>query len=219
MTLFINNKYTAWYFSIITNARVRTTSDNTEYHHILPKSIWPKYANLRKYPLNGVNLTYREHFICHWLLTKMTKHKKKAWAAMRFLMKNGKHKRNSRTYELLKKRYVENVLHGDNNPMKKRKHVDKLMKNRKIKFAGLFEGKAHKIHNNKYDYSKVIYEAARSPIIIICPEHGEFSQLPNDHLSGKTGCKDCSNIDRSSSIIDFWKDKERIPGNKGLKNQ
>jgi hypothetical protein len=48
------------------------------------------------------------------------------------------------------------------------------------------------IHNNYYNYSKMIYENDRTKIIIICPEHGEFKQTPNNHKKGK-GCPRCGN--------------------------
>jgi hypothetical protein len=51
--------------------------------------------------------------------------------------------------------------------------------------------KARSIHGNTYDYSKVNYINAKTPIIIICKKHGEFTQTPSEHLSGK-GCKYCS---------------------------
>ena len=35
------------------------------------------------------------------------------------------------------------------------------------------------IHNDKYDYSKVEYVNAKTKVCIICPEHGEFWQLPD----------------------------------------
>jgi len=50
----------------------------------------------------------------------------------------------------------------------------------------------NKIHNNKYDYSKANYINAKTPICIICPVHGEFWQLPENHSSGK-GCNLCKN--------------------------
>lgn len=53
-----------------------------------------------------------------------------------------------------------------------------------------FKEKAIKIHGNKYDYSKVIYEKNNKKVIIICPEHGDFEQNPSEHLSGK-GCAKC----------------------------
>ena len=44
---------------------------------------------------------------------------------------------------------------------------------------------AKKIHNNKYDYSKVSYENGHKKVCIICPEHGEFWQTPLNHLNGE----------------------------------
>ena len=55
-----------------------------------------------------------------------------------------------------------------------------------------FIKKAKKIHGNKYDYSKVEYINNRTKICIICPEHGEFWQTPNDHLDS-CGCPKCFN--------------------------
>jgi hypothetical protein len=49
---------------------------------------------------------------------------------------------------------------------------------------------AKKIHRDKYDYSKVIFRGARTPIQIICPIHGEFTQFPGPHLRGQ-GCPVC----------------------------
>ena len=54
-----------------------------------------------------------------------------------------------------------------------------------------FIEKARKVHGDKYDYSKVEYINARTKVCIICPEHGEFWQKPNDHLSGQ-GCPFCA---------------------------
>ena len=45
-------------------------------------------------------------------------------------------------------------------------------------------------HGGKYDYSKVDYKNNYSKVCIICPEHGEFWQKPNDHLRG-IGCSIC----------------------------
>ena len=53
-----------------------------------------------------------------------------------------------------------------------------------------FIEEAKKIHNNKYDYSKVEYINKRTKVCIICPEHGEFWQRPTDHLQG-SGCYYC----------------------------
>ena len=53
-----------------------------------------------------------------------------------------------------------------------------------------FITKAREVHGDKYDYSKVEYVNSKTPVCIICPEHGEFWQRPNNHLSG-SGCDKC----------------------------
>lgn len=54
-----------------------------------------------------------------------------------------------------------------------------------------FAEKANKVHENKYDYSKSKYVNTSTKVCIICPEHGEFWQIPNNHLLG-TGCPKCA---------------------------
>ena len=53
-----------------------------------------------------------------------------------------------------------------------------------------FIKKAKAIHGDKYDYSKTDYVNSHTKVCIICPEHGEFWQIPTDHLSG-CGCPKC----------------------------
>lgn len=61
-----------------------------------------------------------------------------------------------------------------------------------------FIAKARAIHGDKYDYSKVVYINAKTKVCIICPEHGEFWQLPNNHLQyrGCSACGQAKNIKR-----------------------
>lgn len=62
-----------------------------------------------------------------------------------------------------------------------------------VKFDLLeFIDKANKIHNNKYDYSRVEYINNRRQIILICKEHHTFKQIPFVHLLGH-GCPSCIN--------------------------
>lgn len=63
-----------------------------------------------------------------------------------------------------------------------------------------FIEKAMKIHGDRYDYSKVVYEKAKKDVCIICPEHGEFWISPNKHLSGR-GCQECSRIERNKKLL------------------
>jgi len=55
-----------------------------------------------------------------------------------------------------------------------------------------FIAKAEIVHNNKYSYVDSIYIGAREKIKIKCFEHGDFSQIASNHLSG-SGCPSCGN--------------------------
>jgi hypothetical protein len=63
------------------------------------------------------------------------------------------------------------------------------------------------IHENNYDYSKIIYKSTIEKVIIVCKIHGEFEQTPNNHLSGK-GCSKCSKIGYSQKAIKWLKEIE-----------
>lgn len=52
---------------------------------------------------------------------------------------------------------------------------------------------ANKLHNNKYDYSKTVYQNTGTEVTIICPIHGEFLQTPFAHMQS-LGCKECGLI-------------------------
>lgn len=55
-----------------------------------------------------------------------------------------------------------------------------------------FIDEANIVHDFKYDYSKSVYVTGNIKLIIKCPVegHGEFEQLPFNHLNG-TGCPIC----------------------------
>ena len=102
--IFINNKYTRVYYSIIDRAKTRSISSYTEKHHIIPRSLGGSNAKE-----NLVALTAREHFVCHLLLTKMTRgmDKKKMVLSVFYLTGRGKadrnnHVKHSRLYENLR---------------------------------------------------------------------------------------------------------------------
>lgn len=62
-----------------------------------------------------------------------------------------------------------------------------------------FIEKANLVHEGKYDYSKVQYKNTATKVCIICPEHGEFWQTPNNHLFG-AGCPTCPESKMESEI-------------------
>jgi superfamily II DNA or RNA helicase len=75
-----------------------------------------------------------------------------------------------------------------------------------------FIAKARKVHGDKYDYSKVEYKGSKEKVCIICPEHGDFWQLPSNHLKC-CGCPECGgNVKMTTS--DFIAKARDIHGNK-----
>jgi len=129
--IFIKNKYTTWYYNIINNAKARDIIEGyTEKHHIIPKSLSGDNSED-----NLVTLTAREHFICHWLLTKMTTNlnKSKMFFALN-MMKVGRKKYQiyttkitSRIYMRVRKELATANLNLWNNktPKQKEEHAKK----------------------------------------------------------------------------------------------
>lgn len=75
-----------------------------------------------------------------------------------------------------------------------------------------FVFKSKSMHGEKYDYSKFIYKDSKTKSIIICPIHGDFSQTPSSHLSGR-GCPKCAGTLKSNSK-DFIEKAKTIHGDK-----
>jgi hypothetical protein len=76
----------------------------------------------------------------------------------------------------------------------------------------MFINKAKEIHNNKYNYSKVNYINGKTKIIITCNTHGDFEQLPINHLSGQ----DCSKCSFNTKVTqeDFINRAKKFHGDK-----
>ena len=65
--MFLNNKYSTWYYNIINKSKNRLLNGYKERHHIIPKCMGGKDTKD-----NIAILTAREHFIVHLLLCKFT---------------------------------------------------------------------------------------------------------------------------------------------------
>lgn len=61
-------------------------------------------------------------------------------------------------------------------------------------------------HGDRYDYCKTNYISARSPVNIICQEHGVFTQNANDHMNGY-GCPHCGGTVKltSGTVVEKFK--------------
>lgn len=55
-----------------------------------------------------------------------------------------------------------------------------------------FVDRATLIHGSNYSYINTEYVTSSVKVRILCPNHGEFTQLPSNHLQGQ-GCPICSN--------------------------
>ena len=81
----------------------------------------------------------------------------------------------------------------------------------------IFTERAMKVHDNKYDYSKVEYKNNKTPVCIICPKHGEFYMRPDNHLNNH-GCKECKNenthIRCNKGVEEFIEEAKKIHGDK-----
>ena len=82
-----------------------------------------------------------------------------------------------------------------------------------------FLNRARIVHGDKYDYSKVNYVNFETKVCIICPKHGEFYQLPYEHLIGK-GCVKCGHEKvsekKSMKYHDFVDRANKVHKNKYL---
>ena len=137
------NKYTKWYNNITNTAKSRVLDCYTETHHIKPRSLGGN-DDLE----NIVELTAREHFICHWLLIKMTtgKNHHKMLNALRMMRAENpnqqryKTKITARVYESIKTEYAKlqskklqgkgNGFYGKTHTEEARKRISKANKGR-----------------------------------------------------------------------------------------
>ena len=138
--IFIDNKYTRLYYTLIKSAKSKKYSGYTETHHIVPKSLGGSNDSD-----NLVVLSAREHFLCHWLLTKMVKskrHQYQMWNAMTLMMytetkDQKRYKVTGRTYQNLKEQqavWKSWRFSGDRNPQygvewsqeRRKKHSERL---------------------------------------------------------------------------------------------
>jgi len=109
--MFIKNKYYNWYFKIIEKARLRgEVNGYSERHHVIPRSLGGATGE-------EVKLTFREHFLAHWLLTKFTegRAKRSMLFALTQMCRNNKG-RSGRTiaswHYILMKRFATRAFKG-----------------------------------------------------------------------------------------------------------
>lgn len=143
------------YNQIVERAKNRILVGYKETHHIIPHCM-----NGTDEKDNLVDLTAREHFICHLLLTRIYPTHKGLRLAI-WCMSNvkriyqGRYKPNSHLYEMIRSEYRLSIK-GENHPSYGRKHSDKvkqkmseLAKQRFKNNTGTFTGRIHSEETKK----------------------------------------------------------------------
>ena len=75
-----------------------------------------------------------------------------------------------------------------------------------------FTKEAQKLHGDTFDYSKTHYTRATQKVSITCRQHGDFQQLPGEHLKSTVACPGClgRKVTTESVVEDFkskWGDR------------
>lgn len=87
-------------------------------------------------------------------------------------------------------------LNGRGCPICAKESVARKLASSKESFVKL----ARAVHGDKYGYDKTIYISNNKKVVITCPIHGDFEQLPSNHTRG-AGCPKC----KSERIREIWR--------------
>lgn len=122
--MFLENKYFKWYNQIIDSSKL-SEHDYYEKHHIIPKSMGGPncLTNLAK-------LSARQHYICHWLLTKCVKkhHMFKMISAFHRMNINplSKTRINGKAFEVNRKNFSKAMSEFQKHYTKTPEHLEKI---------------------------------------------------------------------------------------------
>lgn len=84
-----------------------------------------------------------------------------------------------------------NVLETESTLVAIKVKGEDIVQNQNTRFLHFLK-RARNMHGDKYDYCKVEYVNAKVTVLIICPIHGEFWQVPDKHLAKNSkGCPKC----------------------------
>jgi hypothetical protein len=115
--MYLQNKYTLVYYTLVERAKSRELDEYTEKHHIIPESFYKQRSRKGpagwldgnpEAPENIVRLTAREHFICHLLLPRMTEGlaKRKMTYALWNIINGRDNSKKKERYKVTSRQYV-----------------------------------------------------------------------------------------------------------------
>jgi len=129
-----NKHYLNRYIAFINYCQKRNNNlIHYETHHICPRSkkLFPEYEKLNEHPWNGCKMTYREHYITHWILSKVYTDKQqyssmlKAFFNMSRISKSHSNRvLTSKMYNIMK--VANSKAMRENNPMHRPEVVAKM---------------------------------------------------------------------------------------------
>lgn len=201
--MYLQNKYTKCYYSIIDRAKSRVLAKEiyTEKHHVIPKSLGGSNE-----PANLVRLTAREHFVCHLLLPKMLTGINKRnmtfaiWSMLNrdHSKQRSRHKVNSHTYQKLKTQIAKAISESNSGRKRSKEFCELISKLKKGITNPKLSGENH--YTKKDDY--------------VSKRSGS-----NHYLYGKSQSPE-SNLARSKALIGIVRPKLTCPhcGTKCAKN-
>lgn len=161
------NKYTRWYNQIIEQAKSRTIDGYVEKHHVIPRSLGGSND-----ADNLVCLTAREHFICHWLLTKMHLGEARGKMINALYLMQGKNKYqdryiNSKVYEKLRQeysQYISDLNTGRVQPLEEKvRQIAAITGRKRAPFSDEWKAKmsASKVGKNNNRYGETVSDETK----------------------------------------------------------
>jgi len=140
-------RYVNFILSCQESNETKNITKDIEKHHICPqgKKFFPQYKSFKKHPWNCAKLTYRQHFMAHYMLAKA--YGGYAWNSFYMLVNciNDKNKRiylNSNLYEIAKLKYK---FLG---PSKETREKIKANRKGKTRFKNLETGEEYHLHKD-----------------------------------------------------------------------
>jgi hypothetical protein len=200
------NKYKIWYKQITERGQTRKLLPPFEVHHILPKSLGGDNSSKNK-----TTLTNREHFICHWLLTKIYPTGDEHWKMLNALRimraENANQTRystriTSRVYDKLKTEYSilqSERVRGKNNPMYGKARTAEM--NEAVSKSNIGDKNASKRPDVAYKISKSKTGVSRDPFSDEWKQKMSLAkQGENNNMFGKTHSDETKQKQREKAI-------------------
>ena len=178
--------YKSVYFNIINRARNRELDCYSERHHIVPRSIGGGNEDA-----NIVRLTYREHFLAHWLLTKiyvssLPREKMRFALGSMGMWHNSKRKLCTAWQYSIAKTIVNEIKTG--RPGHKHTEAHKQKMSKKYKGIPLSEEAKVKLRKPKSEIGKANMRTAWTPERRVA--QGERTRIMNIASIGKRRCSE-----------------------------